>query len=215
MSEVASTERRLREAAFRALVEHGYADLSIQDIGAEFDGSPSLLYHYFEDKDDLLLSMLETFTERFIDVQLEEPITEAERELRGLIEQILEPTEADLELDLAPPSWPVDVAVARMYVELWSRATWNEQFRERVAEIDERMRGTIADIVAAGVERNQFHDVDADDTAQHLLSLLQHALHVRATTGDEAAVDRIESLLDDVVENLRRGTRGPPGDPKN
>lgn len=215
MSEAASTERRLREAAFRALVEHGYADLSIQDIGAEFDGSPSLLYHYFEDKDALLLSMLETFTERFIEVQVDEPVTDAARELRGLVEQILDPPEDDLELDLAPSSTPVDVAVARMYVELWSRATWDEAFRERIAEIDERMRTTIADIVAAGVEDDQFHQVDPDETAQHLLSLLQHALHVRATTGDEAAVGRIESRLNDLVEDLKRGKRGPPGDPKN
>jgi AcrR family transcriptional regulator len=203
MSESVGTEQQLREAAFRSLARHGYADLSIADIGEEFGRSPSLIYHYFEDKDDLLLSMLETFTEQFVDVQLEEPITDAEAELLEIVEQVLRPSADDVEPALAPPETPIDVAVARVYVELWSRATWDEQVRERVSQIDERMRETIARLVAAGVENGEFRAVDPDATAQHLLSLVQHALHVRATTGRDEVVETIRERLQNVIADLR------------
>lgn len=204
MSEGVPTEQQLREAAFRGLVEHGYAELSIADIGEEFGRSPSLIYHYYEDKDDLLLSMLETFTDRFVDVRIVEPIEDAEAELRDLVEYVLDPAEAEVERDIAPPSTDVEVAVARVYVELWSRATWDPEFRERVAGIEDRMRETIEGIIHAGVDEGHFHPVDADETAQHLLSLLQHALHVRATTGREDVVRTIEGAIDERIRSLRR-----------
>lgn len=212
MTEAGTTERRLREAAFRSLVEHGYADLSIADIGEESGHSPSLIYHYYDDKDDLLLSMLETFTERFVDVQVDEPIEDAERALRDLLDRILDPSPADVEAALTPPATDVAVAVARVYVELWSLAAWNETFRERVAATEARMRETVARIVAAGVENGEFRPVDPDETAQHVHSLVLHALHVRATSGREETVRTVHDILDELIVDLRRGDR--TDDPK-
>jgi len=212
MSESVDTERALREAAFRALAEHGYADLSVADIGKEFDHSPSLLYHYYEDKDDLLLTMVETLTEEFLDLRVDPPVEDAEGELRAILDQVLSPTAADVEPELTPPSTSVDVAVARVYVELWSLATWDETFRDRVESVDTRMRDRLARVVAAGVDNGEFRDVDPDRAAQHVLSLLQHALHVRATTGEGAVLEDIEGLLDDQVADLRQPEEGRDDD---
>lgn len=67
MSSYPETEQRIREAAFRALAEHGYADLSIKDIGEELNQNLSIIYYYyFDSKDDLLLSMLDVFIEIFV-----------------------------------------------------------------------------------------------------------------------------------------------------
>lgn len=207
MTEAGTTERRLREAAFRSLVERGYAELSIKAIGEESGHSPSLIYHYYDDKDDLLLSMLETFTQRFIDVQVDEPVEDAERALRDLLDRILDPSPAEVEPALTPPSTDVAVALARVYVELWSRSARDETFRERVAATEDRMRETIARIVAAGVENGEFRPVDPDETAQHIHSLVLHALHVRATSGQEETVATVQAILDGLVADLRRGDR--------
>ncbi|QAU12403.1 TetR family transcriptional regulator [Halorubrum sp. BOL3-1] len=57
-AEPADTREAILGAAFRALREHGYASVTIQRIGDEFDKSPSLVYHHYDGKDDLLLDLL-------------------------------------------------------------------------------------------------------------------------------------------------------------
>ncbi|WP_435095036.1 TetR/AcrR family transcriptional regulator [Halorubrum sp. N11] len=57
-AEPADTRQAILGAAFRALCEHGYADLTIQRIGEEFDKSPSLVYHHYDGKDELLVDLL-------------------------------------------------------------------------------------------------------------------------------------------------------------
>ncbi|WP_123622043.1 TetR/AcrR family transcriptional regulator [Halorubrum sp. CSM-61] len=57
-AEPADTRQAILGAAFRALCEHGYADLTIKRIGEEFDKSPSLVYHHYDGKDELLVDLL-------------------------------------------------------------------------------------------------------------------------------------------------------------
>lgn len=57
-AEPADTREAILGAAFRALCEHGYADLTISRIGEEFDKSPSLVYHHYDGKDELLVDLL-------------------------------------------------------------------------------------------------------------------------------------------------------------
>jgi len=117
------TEQRIREAAFRALVEHGYADLSIKDIGEELGQNPSLIYHYFDSKDDLLLSMLDVFVEIFLDQRTEKPITDAQAELREFVGQILHPKPAQVEQAMFSPAVGYRDGDLSIFVELWAHAT--------------------------------------------------------------------------------------------
>ncbi len=64
-TEPADTREAILGAAFRALCEHGYADLTIQRIGEEFDKSPSLVYHHYDGKDELLVDLLEFLLDGF------------------------------------------------------------------------------------------------------------------------------------------------------
>lgn len=203
MDEEPSTERRLREAAVRALVEHGYARLSIADIGEEFGRSTSLIYHYHSSKDDLLLSTLDDVTELFVERQVEEPITDPERELRDLIDAIVHPSSAHAEGALSPFPSDADAAWARVYVELWAQATWDEEYRKRISRVDDRLEGTISRIIAAGIEDGQFSPVDPDTTAIHVMSLLRHALHTRATTNREKVSRAISVVIEEIIADLR------------
>jgi len=64
-AEPADTRQAILGAAFRALCEHGYADLTIKRIGEEFDKSPSLVYHHYDGKDELLVDLLEFLLDGF------------------------------------------------------------------------------------------------------------------------------------------------------
>lgn len=203
MGEAYATERRLREAAARALVRNGYSQLSISDIGEELGQSTSLIYHYYEHKDDLLLAMLEEFTGSFLEHRVQGPIEDPAAELRRLIDVLMHPTEADIEGIMATQSVDVDRAWSRLYVELWTRATWDDAYRRKVAQVDRRLEDVLAQIIEAGIATGQFQPVDADETALHILSLLRQAIHTRATTNRPSVVHSIEAIIDDLVADLR------------
>ncbi|WP_424014808.1 TetR/AcrR family transcriptional regulator [Halorubrum xinjiangense] len=64
-AEPSDTRQAILGAAFRALCEHGYANVTIQRIGDEFDKSPSLVYHHYDGKDDLLIDLLSFLLDEF------------------------------------------------------------------------------------------------------------------------------------------------------
>lgn len=198
------TEQRIREAAFRALVKHGYADLTITDIGDELGQNPSLIYHYFDSKDDLVLSMLDVFVEIFIDQRAERPITDAEAELREFIDQILHPDPAHVEEVLFDPPSDIETATSRVFVELWAHATWDRDFRRKTTSVEDRIRDTLVRILEAGIEREQFRPVDPELTADHVLFLLKQGIHTRTTTNRDATGDRVRAIIDDVLADISR-----------
>ena len=64
-AEPSDTRQAILGAAFRALCEHGYANVTIKRIGDEFDKSPSLVYHHYDGKDELLIDLLEFLLAEF------------------------------------------------------------------------------------------------------------------------------------------------------
>ena len=56
---MSSTEQEIMEATYHALVNSGYAELSICDISRRFDGSQSLIYDHYDDKEDLLTRFIQ------------------------------------------------------------------------------------------------------------------------------------------------------------
>ncbi|MFC5278853.1 TetR/AcrR family transcriptional regulator [Halorubrum rubrum] len=64
-AEPTDTREAILGAAFHALCEHGYADLTIKRIGEAFEKSPSLVYHHYDGKDELLVDLLEFLLEGF------------------------------------------------------------------------------------------------------------------------------------------------------
>ncbi|MCO8243497.1 TetR/AcrR family transcriptional regulator [Haladaptatus sp. AB643] len=204
MSSHPETEQRIREAAFRALVEHGYADLSIKDIGNELGQNPSIIYHYYDSKDDLLRSMLDVFVEIFVGQQNEQPITDAEDELRRFVKQILHPTSAQVERAIFSPPSDIETAVSRVYVELWAHATWDDDFRKETTQAEDSLRTMITRILQAGIESGQFQSVDAELTADHICFLIEQGLHTRTTTNRDDAVERVLTIIDGIVADISR-----------
>ncbi|WP_126661766.1 TetR/AcrR family transcriptional regulator [Haloterrigena salifodinae] len=204
MSGQPETEQRIREAAFRALVKHGYADLSIKDIGDELGQNPSLIYHYFDSKDELLLSMLDVFVEIFLGQRAEEPITDAETELRRFVGQILHPEPAQVEAVMSAPPSDIETAIARVFVELWAHATWDDDFRSKTTAVEDGLRDAVVQIIRAGIEREQFRPVDPEQTADHLLFLLKQGIHTQTTTDRSDAVDQVQAIVDEILADISR-----------
>lgn len=66
----------------------------------------------------------------------------------------------------------------------------------------------IAQTVRVGVELEQFRPVDPELTADHILFLLMQGLHARTTTNQDTAVERVQTIIDDVIEDIAQESPG-------
>jgi AcrR family transcriptional regulator len=173
--EPTDTKTAIMEATYRALCEHGYADLTIQDIADEFEKSRSLLFYHYDTKEELLVDFLRFLLDWFADDLSANADASPPEQLRGLLERTL-PAELDDEGE--------DFQVA--FLELRSQAPYIDEFREQFTRTDEFLYDTIAAYIEAGIEEDAFREVDVDETAAVLVGLVYGTIFIRVSTDDDA-----------------------------
>lgn len=169
--EPADTREAIMKATYQALLDHGYADLTIQRIGDEFEKSKSLLYHHYDSKDALLVDFL-AFMLRRMEERI--PIDEtaaADDQLRTGLGYVFE------EL-LAGEDEEFNAAM----IELRAQAAHDDRYREQFTDNDRVIHDRIVDIVEVGVEEGVFREVDPDRVAAFLTTTITGAMVRGATT---------------------------------
>ena len=180
------TKEALVQATYRALREHGYSDLAVTDIAAEFDKSKSLIYYHYDSKDDLLLELLTYATDQlFEDVDSNTGQGHYD-DLRYLLTLLL------------PQSLSAGRHDAQQILfELRARALVDGAYRVQFTRFDERIAGRIEDVVAGGITAGVFETADPACIADHVLA-----------TVNGAALQRLTTHRDQGVEYARRGLEG-------
>jgi AcrR family transcriptional regulator len=145
-------------AAAEVIRERGLENARVSDVAERAGTSaPSVLY-YFETKAELLKEALTSAEEEYYDA--------LERELDGIqsarerLARIVAGGAGDGDYD------------ASLWMELWARALRDPDLAATRAELDGRWRQAITDVVLYGQERGEFGEVDAEDFAMLLSSLL-------------------------------------------
>ena len=64
-----ATRERILQAAAELVAEKGVAGMSLDDVRARTAASRSQLYHYFDDRDDLVRAVIDVTTDAVLDVQ--------------------------------------------------------------------------------------------------------------------------------------------------
>ncbi|MFB6151943.1 MAG: TetR/AcrR family transcriptional regulator [Haloarculaceae archaeon] len=182
------TEAEIMRAAYAALCEHGYADLTIERIGEEFPKSNSLVYRHYDGKDDLLVALLESMLDHF---EGREPCDGAD----GPRERL----ETLLDRAVTPPSGE-DAEFESALVELRGQAPHNEDYRRHFTRADRVFRAGIAETIRRGIDQGVFREVDPDRTATVLFALLDGLRLQRATTDDGVDGEAVRAELDAYVE---------------
>jgi AcrR family transcriptional regulator len=182
------TRAALMEATYKALSEYGYADLTVERIGEEFEKSVSLIYHHYDGKDALLVDFLDTMLDRLeADIALDEH-ENAHVHLRALFDRVLSPSLDDERY-----------AMISAITELRGQAPHDETYREQFTRSDRLLHDRIAEIVRRGIDQGVFRDVDPDRTAEMLLVTINGAMTERVTTTNEATVRAVRHELDEYV----------------
>ena len=183
-----TTGDEIVDATFTALYEHGYADLTMEAIGEEFDKSTSLIHYHFDSKADLLATCLETIHDEFLEDLEHDPETDPEERLLRLAELVVGGTGDD----------GVDEFHTAL-LELRAQAPYDEALREQLARNDAVWREHIAGIVRDGIEQGVFREVDPEHFAALFRSAIEGAQSHNVILGEDApsedAMAGIEELL--------------------
>ncbi|WP_434522372.1 TetR/AcrR family transcriptional regulator [Halorubrum sp. AS12] len=227
-AEPSDTRQAILGAAFRALCEHGYANVTIQRIGDEFDKSPSLVYHHYDGKDDLLIDLLGFLLDEFeasiadgavaepsegddaaaregTEIAPEEAFDRSARDqLDGYLTAAVDP--ASLDEEYAP-----DARFVTVMTELRSQAGSDEAYREHFDRSDrvfgeylERLvREAAADASRDGAEgTNGDRFVAASEVALTLQTFATGAMFRWTTTNEKSWVAESRAGIDRYLEAM-------------
>jgi AcrR family transcriptional regulator len=181
--DVSESERAIMEATYRALCEHGYANLTTQDIAAETDMSKAALHYHYETKQELLVAFLEFLLEGLHEAIEIETDERPAKQLDFLIDRLLR-----------GPTDQQDFQTAML--EFRVQVPYNEAYRNQFHANDEYIRETIARIIERGIDQGEFQDADPDRIAWILRMLIDGA-RMRAIVFDrEMVLDTASEIID-------------------
>lgn len=183
-----STEKRreqISEAMLETMAEHGYAKASMQRIAQTADITPGLIHYHFEDKQSILLHLLDKLVDRQHE-QLEVELAEEEDPVAQLDRAI------DVFLAAGDTARPDQVAA---WVTISAEAIRQPNVREAFADAIDAFQGLFVDLIERGVDAGEFAPADRSPRAcaAALLSTIQGYLVT-------AAVNR---------ESIPRGSAAP------
>ena len=179
-----AAEDAFLDAAERLLVEVGYAGITTRRLAEEAGANHGLVHYYFGSMENLLVRVLERFTDRLIERQRamyaqDLPFAEKWRQAMRYLEQ------------------------DRPYQKVWLELTalsWNRpDVRDRIALVDERWRAVLLD---AFEEAKREHEIEMPvDALVSLVMTFNIGLIVEEltgiSTGHRELLDWIERWLDD------------------
>lgn len=157
-------------ATYRALREHGYADLTVKRIAEEYGKSTAAVHYYYETKDDLLVAFLDYLLDQFLETMHRVETADPERRLDLLLDRLL-----------ADPADHRDVLIALL--EMQSQAPYKDAFREQFRQNDKYVEYVLRTAISSGIEEGVFDEVDAEHVARSLMTIV-HGARTRAVVLD-------------------------------
>lgn len=180
----------IMDATHRALVEHGFAALTMQDIADEAEKSKGLLHYHYDTKQDLLVAFFDHLIEQWREPPEEHEGKPPAEHLRDFVRGGL--------VDNGEEEWGFVTAV----VELRAQAPHDDTYREQLVRNEEVIREYLADIIREGVEDGSFREVDPESTARLVLAAMDGARTQKVVLDDNSPAVVCEALLEQVVDPL-------------
>jgi AcrR family transcriptional regulator len=180
-AEAACTE--IMEATYRALCEHGAAELSVQAIADEFDKSKSLIFYHYDSKEQLLSAflayLLDGFERRVAATVDEDPDERLDRLIDAL---------------LFDPGDNEDFQIAMF--ELRSQAPFNDAYREQFRTNRSNTHDLFESVIERGIEDGVFADVDASQVVTEVFTIVDGARTQLVVFGDGEILDTTREMID-------------------
>jgi TetR/AcrR family transcriptional regulator len=180
-------EEAFLDAAERLLVEVGYAGITTRRLAQEANANHGLVHYYFGSMENLLVRVLERFTERLIMRQrtmyaADAPFIEKWRQAMRYLDE--------------------DREYQKVWYELQALA-WNRpELRERVAHVDEEWRAVLAE---AFEQARREHPIDMPvDAFVSLVATFNEGMILERLSGIDTGHRALLEWIDDLLESTAR-----------
>jgi AcrR family transcriptional regulator len=154
-------ERRqeLIDAAWRCAARRGFRDLTVDDVCAEAGVSKGAFYGYFEQKQDLLLALLE------------DDAAALNRELERITGTSSSGVERVRRFAQAMLARGDDAARVQVRADLWADLLTEDTVRRRLADVTQRRRELVRSWIDEGIASGELVEIPANALASILLAL--------------------------------------------
>ena len=187
--EKAELRKKISEAAAEIIRSEGIGKLSIRKIGVKIDYSPSIIYHYFKNKEDIINLIIEDGYGKILKM-LKEALPKKESPKLSLVSMFREYIELVLEM----PDY---------YQEVLFRGDGIGSPRMRVLERGVAKRnqtfGYLVSIIDQGVESGEF-DVSSSEMTAQVIWCGTFGLLSRLIIEKELEKQQVEALINKHLE---------------
>jgi AcrR family transcriptional regulator len=194
-----ATRTAILERGVRLATQTGLEGLTIGRLATELGLSKSGLFAHFRSKEALQIQVLDASAERFVHEVVRPALREprGERRLRAIFERWLAWTQTN-----SGPGGCLFVAAA---AELDDRPG---AVRDRLVALQRGWLEILATVYRTGVEEQQFRrDVDADQFAYDLYSVMLGFHHAARLLRDPKADARANAAFERLIASVRRQRR--------
>jgi AcrR family transcriptional regulator len=197
--EAPSTDSRtaILEAAARTIATHGVRGLRVEEVAAEAGVSAPLLYYHFQSRSGLVKAALEAASEQAPSTALRGEVPEGVSGYEAL--------EAALLAELGDEAHVRHNAV--VWGEVSASAVFDPDLREDVARVTATWRDEVAEGIRAGIADGSIAELDADETAEMLITLVD-GLCTRWLAGTIDRSRARELLAAELRRRLKAGYAG-------
>jgi AcrR family transcriptional regulator len=194
LAEAARTERRqqLIDAAWRCASKQGFQSLTVDDVCAEAGVSKGAFYIYFEQKQDLLLALLEDDA-----TGVDKTMQDLTRSGAGGVERLRRFVRAELERG-------EDVSRLQVRADLWAEMSSNPQVRERFAEVVRRRRMALRSWIDEATSAGEIIDIPSNALAAILLALGDGLMLHAGLDPSGFRWTNVKRALDAILEGIER-----------
>ena len=183
---------QILEAAMKVFVKNGYAQTRMKDI-AEISGlSKGAIYHHYESKKELFLSLIDYWEEYFffkVFFNKDSKSKKAEDLLRDITFDIVETFKRRKYILLAE-------------LEFWSLANHDEDVRIKTATLYVKLLKLFKKIINKGIKENEFKNLNVDVAALSVMTSLQGVIWFSIFQDSKISA---EEYLNDVIEFIIYG----------
>ncbi|WP_222913017.1 TetR/AcrR family transcriptional regulator [Natrinema sp. SYSU A 869] len=172
MNDADETYKALMEATRQTLASKGYEGLTMRAVAGQADKSRGLLHYHFENKDDLVYSLLDHLLERMTasirDPNVGNPVQELQHILKwNAYGPDREPSGGD--------NYFLAIFALR------ARAPFDDEIRHRLTRNYQQVVNECAAVIAGGIEDGTFRPVGPEETAVFLVTAVDGARNTDLT----------------------------------
>ncbi|WP_050048293.1 TetR/AcrR family transcriptional regulator [Halanaeroarchaeum sulfurireducens] len=173
------TATEILEATYKAICQHGYADLSLSDIADETDRSKATIHYYYDSKENLFSEFLDFLYDRYT-----EQLTPVEGSTPR--EHLFTFLETVLSDEHTAPGQEFRTAM----LEVKAQAPYDDTIRTQLVKFDEFLFEQLRDIITAGIASGEFDDTVEPTVAAEFLVTAVTGAHTRRVAVDHST-DRL------------------------